>query len=190
MQTGEALRAQDSEESYLNPDQLLRQVGVKAGDAVADLGCGGGYFVLAAGRLVGSKGTAYGVDVLKTALSSVESKAKLFGLTNVKTVWADVEQYGAAKQLTQHSIDVVLLVQLLSQSTRHSEIFREVDRICTKAGMLVVVDWMSDALAFSPSRQRHVLAEAVRQEAERAGFRFVRQLNAGRYHYALVFKRR
>ena len=74
----------DANARLLNPQQLLeKQLELKFGHQVADLGCGGaGYFTLPAARLVGSRGKVYAVDILKTALEGVLSKAiaRVFGV--------------------------------------------------------------------------------------------------------------
>ena len=73
-------------------DKILHRIGVGPGQVVADLGCGGsGYFVLQAAKMVGSKGTVFGIDVLKSALSNLISRARLAGLANIIPVWSNLE---------------------------------------------------------------------------------------------------
>ena len=178
-----------NDSTFLHPEQVLKQAGLVSGKKVADLGCGGGYFLLAAARLVGDKGEAYGVDVLKTALSSIASKARLFNLQNIHLVWSDVEIYGGAKAIHNNSLDMVLLVQLLSQVQKKSEVFREVDRIMKKDGTLVVVDWNNNNLSFGPDAKKHIPEAEVKELAGQSGFRFNRAIQASPYHYGLIFNK-
>ena len=175
--------------TFLNPESILKRVGLSAGHKVADLGCGGGYFILQAARMVGDNGLAYGVDVLKEVLSSVASKARMFGLSNVKTVWADVEVYGGAKEIKNESIDAVLLIQLFSQTTKHSDIFKEVLRITKAGGVVLVVDWKNCKLGFSPKEEDCPSSVEIKEKASQAGFTFQEEFKAGPYHNGLIFKK-
>lgn len=176
--------------AFLNAEAILKKVGVSAGNTVVDLGCGGGYFVLEAARLVGDEGVVFGVDVLKGALSAVGSKAILYGLANVKTVWADAEVYGGARRVRDSSADVVLLIQLLCQSKKHHNIFKETSRMVKQGGAVVVIDWKSQTLEFAPRKEECVAAATVKQVAQSAGLTFQEEFIASPYHYGLIFKKR
>ncbi len=175
--------------TFLNPTEVLKQVGLKVGQWVADLGCGGGYFVLPAARMVGDEGRVYGVDVLKTALSSLGSKVRLYNLTNVQLVWGNVEVYGGSKGIQDHSVDVVLLVQLLSQTAKRKEALKEADRIAKHNGQLVVVDWKSDSLSFSPIKKNYIAPDEVKSLASASYLKFDREIEVGPYHYCLIFNK-
>ena len=175
--------------TFLNPEHILKQAGLVSGQWVADLGCGAGYFVLPAARLVGDEGRVYGVDVLKTALSSVGSKARLFGLSNVHLVWANVEIYGASKGIQDESIDMVLMVQLLSQSKKRKDIFKEADRILKKDGQLVIIDWKSDRSPFSPRQEEHVTVDEVKKLASDQYFKLAQEIKVSAYHFCLIFSK-
>lgn len=175
--------------SFLNPPRILKTIGVKHGSTVADFGCGGGFFVLDASRIVGDDGTAYGVDVQKNALSYLESKVRLYGMSNVKTVWSNVEIYNGAKSIPNGTVDFVLMVQLLSQTDKHQEVFREAARVLDKDGSIAVIDWLEKGGDFGPAPEHRVSAQAVKDLANEAGFKLVREIDVGYFHYGLIFKR-
>ncbi len=180
---------QHPSKSFLNPNQILQEVGVAFGMNVADLGCGGGYFVLPAARIIGDDGISYGVDVIKEALSTVESKARTFGLSNVKTVWSNVEIRGGAKEIKDNTIDVVLLVQLFSETKGHEGVFEEVTRIINPNGSLVVIDWKGGKDGFGPQGRTIVPQEVIEKLAMKFNFTPDRIIDAGKYHYAVIFKK-
>ncbi|MDD5040773.1 MAG: methyltransferase domain-containing protein [Patescibacteria group bacterium] len=182
-------KTQHAGHEFLNPWDILKRVGVSYGMAVADFGCGAGYFVLDAARIVGDDGVVYGVDVLKHALSALESKARMYGMSNIKTVWANVEVYRAIRRIPAGSVDVVLLVQLLSQTTKHGDVFREALRILDRHGRIAVVDWKPGGGKFSHKQEHCVPSATVVQTARAAGLQLVHESEASPYHYALVFER-
>ncbi len=167
----------------LNPFLILEHAGLREGMSVADLGCGAiGHFVFPAARLVGRSGTVYAVDILKSALSGVESRAKIEGANNVRTVWSDIEVVGATK-IPSGSLDVVMLVNNLPKR----EMVTEAVRLTKPGGLLLVVDWKLTAAPFGPPSKDRVDKEAVKIMATTERLRLKEEFEAGQYHYGLTF---
>ncbi len=171
----------------LDPQVLLKDtLGVTMGAQLADFGCGGaGYFTLPAARLVGSKGRVYAVDILKPALEGVTSKAKLENLTNIETVWSDLERVGAAK-VPPETLDFGLLINIMFQSRQNENILREAHRLLKSGGKLLVVDWKVEPTPLGPPLESRLKPEAVATLAGKAGLTADKQFEAGSYHYGFV----
>lgn len=172
----------------LNPEKLLKLAGLEYGWRVADLGCGAGFNALQAARMVGDKGQVYAVDVLKSALPAVESKARLDGLTNLKTVWSNLEIVGATK-IPEGTLDLGLVINVLYQSKKHREIFREARRLIKDSGKMLVIDWKKEGSPFGPPMTERVDHEKVKLDAQEAGFIFEKEITPGPYHFGLIFKK-
>ncbi|MDP3986198.1 MAG: class I SAM-dependent methyltransferase [Candidatus Veblenbacteria bacterium] len=172
----------------LDPQALLKQeLGVQFGHQLADFGCGGaGYFTLPAARLVGSRGKVYAVDILKSALEGVLSKAKLENLLNIETVWSDVERVGATK-ITPTTLDSGLLINIMFQSRQNENILQEAHRLLKQGGKLLVVDWKVEPTPFGPPSPNRLAPEKVMELATKLGFTQEKQFEAGPYHYGFVF---
>lgn len=171
----------------LDPQALLKDtLRITVGAQLADLGCGGaGYFTLPAARLVGSWGKVYAVDILKSALDGVMSKARLENLTNIETVWSDLERVGAAK-LTPETLDFGLLVNIMFQSRQNENILRETRRLLKVGGKLLVVDWKVEPTPLGPPLATRLKPETVAALASTVGLRTEKQFEAGSYHYGFV----
>ena len=174
---------------FLNAKEILKELGVSHGQVVADLGCGSGYFVIEASRLVGDSGKVYAVDVQKPSLSTVDSKAATYGLTNIKTVWSDAEVYGGARQVKNASVDVMLLVQLFTQTHNHQEAFREAARMTKPEGQIAVIDWRPDRLTYGPPKGKRLSIEQIKALASHEGWNKVKEIAIGAYHFGLVFSK-
>ena len=172
----------------LNPQQLLEvELGVKFGHQVADLGCGGaGYFAIPAARLVGTRGKVYAVDILKSALEGVASKAKLENLTNVETVWSDLERVGATR-IPAATLDAALLMNIIFQSRQNEAMLKEAYRLLKLGGKLLVVDWKVEPTPFGPPLASRMTPEDVEHLALDVGFTVEKKFEAGSYHYGFVF---
>lgn len=175
-------------QQLLDPIFLLKKVELKDGMKVADLGCGAvGHFVIPAAKMVGEGGVSYGVDILKGALEGVRSRAKLEGLTNVETIWSNIEIYRGTK-INDNSLDRVLLVNILFQTKGHHDILREAVRMLKPKGKLMVIDWKRENIpSFGPSKEKRIDRREVLASAQKLGLQLKEEFEAGRYHFGLIF---
>jgi ubiquinone/menaquinone biosynthesis C-methylase UbiE len=170
-------------------DLLATQLGINYGAKVADLGCGStGYFAFQAAQVVGDTGIVYAVDILKLILKNIENRAKMFGFSNIKTVWSNLENYGAT-EINDSSVDYAFLVNILFQNKRPETILRESVRILRKGGKLLVVDWKHGRFPFGPAAESKVLPARVRELALGAGLKEIKEIVAGKFHYGIIFEK-
>ena len=54
----------------------MAKLGLKPGDAVADLGAGSGYFTMLFAKAVGPQGKVYAVDILPEMLDYIRQRAQ------------------------------------------------------------------------------------------------------------------
>ncbi len=172
----------------LNPQTLLeKELGLQFGHQVADLGCGGaGYFTLPAARLVGSRGRVYAVDILKSALDGVLSKARLDNMLNVETVWSDIERVGVTK-IPADTLDDALLINIMFQSRKNEHILKESYRLLKSEGKLLVVDWKVEPTPFGPPQANRLSPQTIATLAKKVGFNLEKEFEAGPYHYGFIF---
>ncbi|NCO23445.1 hypothetical protein COW09_00745 [bacterium (Candidatus Moisslbacteria) CG12_big_fil_rev_8_21_14_0_65_36_11] len=167
--------------------KVFEALGIAEKMKIADLGCGRrGHFSLQAAKLVGTKGIVYAIDILQPALKSVESLASLFGINNLKTIWADLEVPGGMNLETE-SIDLVLLNNILFQTKKHEIILAEAKRILRRGGKLLVTEWEKTGAPFGPEPEKRVDKEKVKKIAESVGLVFEKEIKPGPYHYSLIF---
>lgn len=171
----------------LDPYLILEQAGLGAEMRVADLGCGAaGHFVIPAGKIVGGKGVVYAVDLLKSVLEAVESRAKMENVLNIETVWSNLEIFGATK-ISPASLDMALLINTLFQIKKRDEVFREAVRLVKPGGRVVTVEWGRGEAPLGPPPEARLEKEAVRDLAIKNGLKEVKEFKAGPYHYGLIF---
>ncbi|MBB4657787.1 class I SAM-dependent methyltransferase [Parvularcula dongshanensis] len=76
----------ESREVYAARDAVTAALGIRPGDAVADVGAGTGIYAEPFSRAVGPEGTVYAVDIAEPLLAYVDAVARREGLTNLRTV--------------------------------------------------------------------------------------------------------
>lgn len=169
---------------FLNPQQLVNQLNIKQGMKIADFGCGSGNITIALARLVGSDGEITAIDVLKSALESVKSRAETENLSNIKLTRANLEILGSSK-LADESMNLVLLANILFQSPNQPAIIQEAERVVKKNGRIIVVDWRPDA-KFGPKTPFRTSKEEIRKIVS---LNFEKEIPAGDYHFGLIFRK-
>lgn len=173
--------------TLLDANLILSKSQVEEKMKVADLGCGSsGHFVFPAARLVGKKGMVYAVDILRTVLETINKRARAENFANIKTIWSNLEIFGATK-IEAGSLDVALLINTLYQSHKRAEILRESIRLVKRNGELVVVEWKNTAAPFGPPAEERVKKELLDSAAKKLGLRPEEEFEAGQYHYGLIY---
>ena len=174
-------------DNVLDARSLLEEAGLEEKMKIADLGCGSrGYFSIQAAKLINEDGLVYAVDIIKSALQNVKNTADLFGITNLRIVWADLEVPGATK-IPDESIDLAMLNNMLFQNKKIDEIMKEAFRILKKEGKLLITEWKKTKVPLGPPLKNRLSVEETKNYAKKVGLLFQKELEAGPYHYALIF---
>jgi ubiquinone/menaquinone biosynthesis C-methylase UbiE len=125
----------------IDPEKLFPALRLKPGEAVLDLGCGEGRYTLPLASRVGQDGTVYAADLWEEGLVALEDKARQEGLTNVRTLLADVSQ---ALPLPAGSVDLALMATVLHDLAEVGQDeggLAETARLVKPGGRLAVVEF-------------------------------------------------
>lgn len=180
------------ESTLMNARQLLvDHLKLEPDMTYADLGVGtAAHFIFVASDIVGPNGKVYALDIMKSVLEATKSKAKTQGAYNIETVWTDLEVYGAAKAVSDESLDRMSMVNLLFQTTKDEHVFNEADRMLKQGGMCMVVDWKKgDSSGFGPPDRTRTSLDKIRKMAKVVGWKEVELIYPNRYHFGVVFQK-
>jgi len=170
-----------------NVSKVVNQLGLKEGDHVADLGSGIGHFSIPIAKKVGTTGVVYSVDVHRDILTRLTNDAKDQGLSNIQTIWGDIESPGGT-HVKDSSVDIVLFVNILFQLHNRPHALREAIRIAKNGGRIAVVDW-HDNFLIGPTKDKRFSLDELKKLFEHFGLVLVKDISVGSYHYGMIFKK-
>lgn len=153
---------------------------------LADLGCGpNGYFVIPMAKMIGPGSKVYAVDIIKNALESLKNRANLIGLSNIITVWSNLEKVGAAI-VPRGTIDICFIVNTLYQSNQHREILIESASLLKPNGKIVIIDWDRKTGGGGPLEYQRVSKEGLIKLASELSLKPIKDFMASKYHFGLI----
>ena len=175
---------------FVSPEQIIEMLDLAPQMSVADFGCGSGHYVIGAAKKVGKSGRVYAIDIQQEMLSFVRSKAQMAGLSNVETIWTDLEMPDATR-LKENTVDLVIISNILFQAENKNQVMKEALRILKPGGRLVVIEWNigEEKSKLGPPMDARISPQNAKMLSEEGGFSFVKEFDPGEHHYGLIFKK-
>ncbi len=185
-------------DAWQRPEEVMDALGIVPGSAVADIGCGEGYFVVRLARRVGPTGAVYAVDVDESALKKVRQRAEHEKLGQVRVIQSVPNDPSLPGPARDAGLEAVLIVNAYHEMKEYDSMLRAVYAALKAGGRLAIIDAIGDDAASRARLQdEHESSEKmVREDAARAGFRF-RSKEAGferpessrRHWFFLIFEK-
>lgn len=176
------------------PGETLREVGVKAGDTLAEVGSGNGYLALPAARIT-APATVYAVDVDTSLLTELSHLADQQAIENIRTVDGDAREL--SQQLPE-PVDVVVVANTFHGVDETTPLVREAVQSLRHGGRLVVINWkdvprettrITGEPRGPPTDLRLSAEDTARSVLTAAAVSLEDTVELPPYHYALVFER-
>ena len=170
------------------PEKNVEQLELQANQIVADFGAGSGAYTIAAAKILNGTGKVYAIDVQQDLLTRLENTCKEQHLGNVAYIWGNLEKLGGTK-MRDASCDVVIVSNILFQAPDKKTIIEEARRILRQGGKLLIIDWTASFNSMGPTKEQVFPEQEARMLVESSNFSFDKAINAGNFHYGLLFRK-
>ena len=167
---------------WQQPDEVISSLQIRAGDRVADLGAGGGYFTFRLSEAVGTSGKVYAVDVDPGMIEYLSARVIDEHHANVEVVLAEFDDAG----LPERGVDLIFTCNTYHHIGDRVAYFEKARRYLRPGGRLAVIEYRGKGW-FQRLFGHATEAGTIRDEIEKAGYRLTHDYQFLSRQHFLVF---
>jgi ubiquinone/menaquinone biosynthesis C-methylase UbiE len=182
---GAAWLIRDNRDDEENASESFKQLGLKEGMSVCDLGCGNGYWTIPMARAVGKMGKVYAVDIQREMLQKLAQRSDGLGIQNVVPVLGKVDD----PKLPADSIDLLLMVDVYHEFSHPQSMLWSIRQSLRREGVVALLEYREEDPTV-PIKPRHKMSkQQIMKEYEANGFKLVREYNDLPWQHLMYFAR-
>lgn len=147
-------------DAYQQPERVMQALAFRAGERVADVGAGSGYFTRRIARAVGPGGIVWAIDIGPEILAVLDERVRQEGLANVRLHHVGPDD----PQLPAGGVDTILMVDMLHYVKQRDAYVRTLRGGLAAGRRVVVIDFVPKPLAerpWGPPPEQHMSREDV-----------------------------
>ena len=168
-----------------NTSLLLKNLAVKPGMVIADIGAGSGYHSVLLSKMVGT-GKVFAVDVEPEMIDYLNERIKQGKLSHIVPVLSTEQNVS----LPENTVDMMLLVDVYHEFSYPYEMALSMIAALKPGGKLVLVEFRSEDPTV-PIKTIHKMSEAQAiKEFKAAGFLFAKNIDNLPWQHCMVFTKR
>lgn len=165
-----------------NSTLLIKNLNLKPGMQVADIGAGSGYYSRLMAKRIGN-GKVYAVDIEPEMIAFLKEKNKEEKISNIATVLCKEQTVSLPKE----SMDMMLLVDVYHEFSFPYEMALSMYKSLKPTGKLVLVEFRAEDDAV-PIKPIHKMSEAQAvKELKAAGFKLEKNISNLPWQHCMVF---
>ena len=165
-------------------DLLIKSMGLKPQDRVADIGAGSGYFTFRMATLV-PQGKVYAVDISPQMLGIVRSRIRQNQISNVIPVQSTIKN----TMLEEESVDVVLIVDAYHEFSHPREMALSINRALSENGRLILIEYRAEDPSVMIKPLHKMTQKQAKAEMQAVGFKWEKTLDLLPQQHFMVFRK-
>jgi len=176
----------EGREVYDKRQAIIKELGLKPGMSVADIGAGTGMFTRLLAPAVGETGKVYAVDIAKSFVEHSVKSAKQQGRSNVVGIVCEADD----AKLPSGAVDLVFICATYHHFEFPSKTMTSIRKALRPGGKVVVVDFERIEGKSREWLLKHVRAgkSLVKKEIEASGFTLDKEVSMFKENYFLMFR--
>jgi len=165
------------------PEEVIDALGIKAGETIADIGAGSGFFAFRFSPHIGKSGRVYAVDISSDMILHMNRHIRDHKLTNVTTILSAPDD----PLLMDSSINRFFVCNTWHHVPNRPQYISLMKRMLKPGGQIIVIDYRKEQLPVGPPPEMKMAREEVLREMESGGFKLAKEHTFLPYQYFLVF---
>jgi len=164
--------------------EMVKELKLKPGMSVADIGSGNGYHTLMMAKIIGNKGTAYAVDIQPEMLQMLEERADKTGMKNIKSI----ENRYWDTDLPDASIDFALMADVYHEFSHPEQMLSSIRRALKPQGIVTLLEFREEDPKVPIKPEHKMSKEQVIKEMRKNGFKLSRSYDKLPWQHLLFFQ--
>lgn len=169
---------------FIDPKNILLELGLKDGDTVIDYASGAGHWSIRAAKLVAPRGRVLALENDIDMLNMIKGRADLDKITNLEIEEINLEK---GKSKKAKPADLVIVSNILYLINNKESFVKKAAELVKENGKLLLVEFVPRKTIVGPPVEMRLSEEDVIRLFEKAGLHFACTVNAGWHHYGLIF---
>ena len=169
---------------WQKPTAVVRALGLRRGQVIAEVGSGPGYFTPRLARAVGPSGHVYALDPEPAVLDVMRRRIKQAGVRNVTPVLSRDDD----PLLPNGRCDLAVIINVYHHMHGGPAFLRRLVSRLSRGARVINVDWHEKS-EFGPPPKRRVPRARFLRDAKRAGLKLVAERAFLPHQYFLVLRR-
>lgn len=169
-------------DAYQKPHEVMEALDVKAGEVIADIGAGSGYFTIRLAHHVGPTGRVYAVDVSPDMIRHLQARIRDAKLQNVTPILAPPDD-----PLLPQAVDRFVVVDVWHHIENQAGYLATMKKLLKPGGQVVMIDFHKRDIPVGPPAGMKIAREDLLKQMQANGFRLVKEHTFLPYQYFLVF---
>jgi predicted methyltransferase len=170
-------------DAWQKPEEVLAALRLAPGQAVADIGAGGGYFTEKLAARVGDTGHVYAVDVQDVLIRKLQQRVQTQQLTNVSVIHGSFDD----PRLPPASCDLAFFSSVYKEIDDRVDYMKRVKATLKAGGRVAILEYRPETHAPGPPRTARLSEAQVIDELSAAGFQLEERFDFLPREYFLVF---
>ncbi|MFI5290342.1 MAG: class I SAM-dependent methyltransferase [Polyangia bacterium] len=173
-------------DEWQKPDEVLRAIGIRAGQTACEIGAGSGYFTLRMAAQVGAGGQVFAVEVEPRLLIVLRDRLVAAGARNVTPVLG----LDADPLLPRASCDLILIVNTFHHFSDGTAYLKRLVEALKPGGRLVNIDFHNRETPVGPPVEHRINRAVFLTYARAAGLKLAGEHELLPHQYFLVLEPR
>jgi ubiquinone/menaquinone biosynthesis C-methylase UbiE len=155
--------------------EMIRELAIKPGSKVGDVGCHEGYMTIKLSLAVGASGRVYAVDVEQSKLDKLKNNISKRNITNVEMIKGDNDN----PKLPLMVLDAVIILDTYHEMDDHDKILQHIKAALKPGGRLVLCEPIAEErrnLKREDQERKHELGMSYAlDDLQKAGFSIIKK---------------
>jgi tRNA A58 N-methylase Trm61 len=168
-------KAWEERDQWQRSTEIIRELDIKSGSKVADVGCHEGYMTIKLAIAVGVGGKVYAVDVSQSKLDKLKSNITKRNIKNVEMIKGDYDN----PKLPNNILDAVIILDTYHEMDDHDKILQHIKAALKPGGRLVLCEPIAGErrkLNREEQERKHELGmNFALNDLQRAGFTVIKK---------------